>query len=85
MICNKRAKIAINEEKRIIVPFPFTLHSPYVEKDQCIFSEPKEIYNQILLYYILDYFLNRHSIKVEKIDWQSRERAYRKLPSYLNQ
>ena len=32
-----------------------------------------------------DYFLNKHSIEVETIDWQSRERAYEKLPSYFNQ
>ena len=83
-ICNKKAKMLITNENRLFALFPFTLHSPFIQKDDLVFSKPKQVYNTISLHYCKDYYLKKHSLQVDKIDWQSRERAYQRIPPYLH-
>ena len=69
---------------RETVLFSFSLSSPYVIVDRTVISQPEELERHLLIAIMINYFRKRCNTNPTLIDWNSRQRAFLLIPTYLH-
>jgi len=82
-ICDLQAKALITNENQQLVPFAFSLQSPYATDSTIVIYDKILLYYHISLYHLTPYFIKRYYLQLLAIDWESRRSAFKAIPKWI--